>query len=54
MLVLAIAFFDRDAFIPLGKYKALAEEAEKDRKAKEEAKKAAKAAKNAENERNNG
>ena len=54
MLVLAIAFLDRDAFIPLGKYKALAEEAEKERKAKEEAKKAAKAAKNAENVKNNG
>ena len=54
MLVLAIAFFDKDAFIPLGKYKALAEEAEEERKAKEEAKKAAKAAKNANGERNNG
>lgn len=54
MLVLAIAFFDRDAFIPLGKYKELAEEAERERKKKEEAKKAAKAAKNASGEKNNG
>jgi signal peptidase II len=44
MLVLAIAFFDKDAFIPLGKYKALAEEAEAEEKAKAEAKEKAKAA----------
>ena len=43
MLVLAIAFFDQDAFIPLGKYKALAEEAEAKEKAKAEAKEKAKA-----------
>ena len=38
MLVLAIGFFDTDAFIPLGKYKALAEEAEKKNKAKRDKK----------------
>ena len=45
MLVLAIAFFDTDAFIPLGKYKALAEEAEKRNKEKKEKKAAEKAGK---------
>ena len=40
MLVLAIAFFDTDAFIPLGKYKALAEELEKTNKAKKNEKSA--------------
>ena len=43
-LVLAFLFFDTDAFFPVGKYKALAKEAEE----KEEAKKAAKKAKKAE------
>ena len=43
MLVLAISFFDTDAFIPLGKYKALAEEAEAKEKAKAEAKERGKA-----------
>lgn len=42
MLVIAIAFLDKDAFVPLGKYKALAEEAEKEREAKEKAKKSQK------------
>ena len=41
MLVVAIIFFDTDAFIPLGKYKLLAEEAEKlqeEKRAKKEQK----------------
>ncbi len=54
MLVLAISFFDKDAFVPLGKYKALAEEADKERekaKAEKEAAKAkAAAAEQAEND----
>ena len=46
MLVLCFLFFDRDAFFPVGKYKALAKELEE----KEEAKKAQKQSK----EKNNG
>ena len=39
MLILAILFFDKEAFFPVGKkYKALAKEAEEERKAKEKAK----------------
>ena len=53
MLVLAIGFFDTDAFIPLGKYKALAEEAEKKNKAKRE-KKAQKTTQNAKETTNRG
>ena len=37
-MTLAIGFFDTDAFIPLGKYKALAEEADKKNKAKRDKK----------------
>ena len=54
MLVLAIAFFDTDAFIPLGKYKLLAEEAEKAREEKEKAKKAQKEAERQNGEKKNG
>lgn len=54
MLVLAIAFFDTDAFIPLGKYKLLADEAEKAREEKEKAKKAEKQAESANSEKKNG
>lgn len=39
LLVLAFLFFDRDAFFPVGKYKALAKELEEKEKAKEEQKK---------------
>lgn len=46
MLVLSIAFFDTDAFIPLGKYKALAEEAEKEKEEKEKAQQKEKQPKN--------
>ena len=54
MLVLAIAFFDTDAFIPLGKYKLLADEAEKAREEKEKAKKAQKEAERPNGEKKNG
>ena len=45
MIVFALLFFDRDAIFPVGKYKALAKEAEE----KEEAKRAEKAKKQAKN-----
>lgn len=44
-LVLAFLFFDTDAFFPVGKYKALAKEAEEKETAKQAAKKAKKAQK---------
>ena len=45
--VAALIFFDRDAMIPLGKYKALAKEADEKAEAKKQAKREAKAAKKA-------
>ena len=45
MLVLSFLFFDKDAFFPLGKYKALAKEAEEIEEKKQAEKQAKKAAK---------